>query len=95
MENSLSNDMPRYGNDAEFMDKFLKSILTVLDAVGTMLLAVVVLGGALFGACLAWFVLGAMETGPLLRTSGTVAAGLISGFLSWVILSIAAFLNSD
>lgn len=77
------------------MDKFLRSILTVLDAAGTILMAVVVLGGALFGACLAWFILGGMETGPLLRTSGTVAAGLISGSLSWVILNIAAFLNSD
>ncbi|WP_213270600.1 hypothetical protein [Hyphomonas sp.] len=77
------------------MDKVLRGFLTVLDAVGTIAMSIVVLGGALFGACLAWFVLGAMETGPVWRMTGTVGAGLISGFLSWAILNIAAFFNAD
>lgn len=77
------------------MDKILRGFLTVLDAVGTIAMSIVVLGGALFGGCLVWFILGGMETGPFWRTTGTVAAGLISGFLSWAILNIAALFHSD
>jgi hypothetical protein len=77
------------------MDKFLNGISAVLDAVGVILMAVVILGGALFGGVLAWFILGAMEPNIWVHIGGTIAAGFISGFLSWILVNIAAFSNLD
>lgn len=70
-------------------------MMAVLASLGVILNAFILFGGATFGAGIAWFILGAMEVGPLARTGGTVAAGLVSGFLTWAILNIAALLHSD
>jgi len=77
------------------MDKFLNAISAVLNAVGTVLIAVIIIGGALLGGAVAWFILGAMESSVWVRIGGTIAAGFISGFLSWVFINIAAFINLD
>jgi len=77
------------------MDKFLDAISAVLNLVGTVLMAVIVIGGALFGGSVAWFVLGAIDSGLWARVGGTIATGFISGFLSWVFINFAAFLNLD
>lgn len=77
------------------MNKFLDAVSTALNVVGTVLMAVIVIGGALLGGTVAWFVLGGMESGPWARVGGTIVAGFISGFLSWVFVNISAFLNLD
>ncbi|MEL6824781.1 MAG: hypothetical protein AAFN91_00930 [Pseudomonadota bacterium] len=77
------------------MDKFFNAISTVLNAVGTILTAIVIVGGALLGGVVAWFILGAMESNLWVRICGTIATGFISGFLSWVLVNIAAFINLD
>lgn len=58
-------------------------------------MAVVILGGAQFGGVVAWLILGAMESNMLVRIGGTIAACFISGFLSWMLMNIAAFFNLD
>jgi hypothetical protein len=75
------------------MDNFLNAISAVLNVVGTVLMAVIVIGGALLSGGVAWFVLGGMDLGPWARVGGTIAAGFISGFLSWVFINVAALLN--
>lgn len=77
------------------MDKFFNAISTVLNAVGTILMAIVIIGGALLGGLVAWFILGAMESNLWVRMGGTIAAGFISGFLSWMLVNIAALINLD
>ena len=77
------------------MDKFLNAISAVLDAIGTVLMAVIVIGGSLLGGCVAWFILGVMEVSLWTRIGGTLAAGFVSGFLSWVFINIAAFIDLD
>ena len=77
------------------MGKFLNTVMAVLNAVGTVLLAIIVVGGALLGGSAAWFVLGEMETGLWTRTGGTVGVGFIAGFLSWLIFNMAVLLDLD
>lgn len=77
------------------MDKFLNAISAVLDAIGTVLMVVIIIGGTLLGGCLAWFILGVMEVSLWACIGGTLAAGFVSGFLSWVFINIAAFINLD
>lgn len=77
------------------MERFLRVVSSLLDAIGTLVTAIVILGGGVVGAALAGLFLAAENFGPVLYWGGVLAGGLAGAFLTWLAMRLFFLLGVD